>query len=139
MTSINSTTFSLGTYNSEDVAQRAFDAANEVLKKASATEDIELLKERARRAATTASGIHAAVIITTKNGDLLAGFKQLSVLPDKACGVSRGVVRGALQKKSGQVGSTIFYARKGKAGDFIGLTKRGKQLLCCDELGKDIT
>lgn len=94
-------------------------------------------EEEARGAATIAS-VHAAVVITTKDGELLGGFLRPTGTVDKACGVGRQMVQRGLKKKSGQVGSTIFYAREGNEDDPIGLTKRGRELLHCDELGNTL-
>lgn len=63
--------FVLGTYDSEDIAQRACDAANEVIKKTSATkirDDIEAMKEACKSAAEEETGFPSAKSQTSSSG-----------------------------------------------------------------------
>jgi len=141
-TNKNRGNFSVGTFSPKTVAQTACDAANQVMKEAYSTteidDDIELVKAKAKRAAAIASGVHAAVVISTKSGELLGGFLKPSGIVDKACGVDRVKVYDALKKKSGQVGKSSFYVRRGTEDDPVGLSPRGIELLHCDEYGNDV-
>ena len=52
--------FSLGTYDSKAVAQKACDAANDLIKKTKTIGDVESMKEACRSAASKATGFPSA-------------------------------------------------------------------------------
>ena len=137
--------FSLGTYDSKQIAQRACDAANRLIKKTKNFGDVESMKEKCRSAAYNETGVpsaqpvkvvgHAKVVITTEDGRKLGGFTN-SPKATEACGESSSAVSDALNKsKTGRVRKTNFFARRGTPLDSVGLSELGNQLLYCDENG----